>query len=669
MSIERVGTASSDGKLVALAINGNTEVLIRSVGSSKASVRCGNKTAIPNHVAWSQDAASPSIAWTDIPSPNRQPAGAMKWSFDLTKIEPITDVSAQKFNLAIRKLGEWSLQYENVPGAVAVKRAHLKKGTEEVTKFPFKPNNGHTLVPNGDRPPLVAHAEEINGEGQHLFLKKSDGSRVARLRPDPTNVNDIAASPDGRYIVTTSGTARLNIYRTDGSIYPLLSFAQLNGEWVAWTPEGYYAASPGGEKMFGWAVNNGPNALASFHPAAKYAKQFHRPDILKLAIEKGSMKEALAALKTAIPNADQITQPVTKLTLIEQRGNLVKVKAVASTGQKDKPLIAMRVLRDGRPLPDGKGVWEPMPTSIAEAVFEFEVPAELCELKVLARSEDGPAASEPLTIRGNQKASEQPTIHRLCIGIDVYDDPGLKLGSAAKDAKDMFAALEKYCVGPQNRFGTAKGSLILNQDATYPKVLEALDQLSGDATKPGDLVVIFFAGHGVKQTRRAKVDGKDTEIEQFYLVTREGNPSQPLEKKSISDKEFFEGMKKIGCNVLLIMDACHSSAATRGYRSAINGMTSIATDPDMGITVMSAAMASETAGATSENGFFTAGLLKGLEAGAGVPFDPYNRQLYVHHLYSVAYSEVRKVTNGKQNPFLNIPWTAKPLSVREVNGR
>src|SRR5262249_46166339 len=32
-------------------------------------------------------------------------------------------------------------------------------------------------------------------------------------------------------------------------------------EWIAWTPEGYYAASVGGERLMGWHVNNGTDKL------------------------------------------------------------------------------------------------------------------------------------------------------------------------------------------------------------------------------------------------------------------------------------------------------------------------------------------------------------------------------------------------------------------------
>ena len=342
-----------------------------------------------------------------------------------------------------------------------------------------------------------------------------------------------------------------------------------------------------------------------------------------------------------------------KLSLIEQRGTTVKVKVSAASGAKDKPILAMRVLLDGRPLPEGKGVWAPDATKPAEAVFEFEVPAGMHELKLLARSDDGSAVSDPLIVRGPKSAGSQPTIHRLCVGVNEYDDAGLKLTAAAKDAKDIFEALGRDCVGTDNRFGTAKGELLLDKDATRDRVLKALTD-ARKAAKPGDLVVIFFAGHGVKQG------------ESYYLLTREADPSKDLKGKSLSGDDLRKVLAEIECPVLLVLDACHSANAVRSFRPATDDLTRSLTDDSVGVTVLSAAMAHEVAGATAENGHFTTGLLKGLKAGEGVPFDPYERQLYVHHLYSVAFSEVRRATNGKQNPFLNMPWTVPPLPLREI---
>ena len=47
-----------------------------------------------------------------------------------------------------------------------------------------------------------------------------------------------------------------------------------NGEWVLWTPQGYYAASPAGDAHVGWHVNEGEGKLARFVSAAQLKRHF-----------------------------------------------------------------------------------------------------------------------------------------------------------------------------------------------------------------------------------------------------------------------------------------------------------------------------------------------------------------------------------------------------------
>lgn len=649
-----VGCASADGSLVAVTVNGNNEVLLGKSVAGGLRVRCGAQNQMPFHVGWAKDPAKPGFAWSDENHVGREATTSdmLRFGFDLSRVEPVGAIKGEDYLPTMRKLGDWTLEFPGNKGGSKEEGtglARLKQGGKFVSGFPGPKGVGHTLVPNGDKPPLVVSTNHIENQGDVSILYNADGTRIVRLLPQVIRINDMATSPDGRFLICTTGTPRLVVYRTDGSPYPFLSFAQLNGEWVCWTPEGYYAASPGGEKMFGWAVNNGPNTLVSFYPAEKFAKQFRRPDVIKLAIEKGSVKEALAILNAVPAKVEEILPPAAKIELVAQDGAAVKVKAAATSGAKDKPVLAMRVLLDGRPLPGGNGVWAPIPGMAVESDFTLTVPPGLHELMVLARSDDGTAVSEPLLVRGPKSPGSQPTLHRVCVGINDYDLPGLRLPTAAKDARDVYGALEAHCVGPNNRFGTAKGELILDKDATAPRVLAAIANAKKLA-RGGDLLVIFFSGHGAKSN-----DG-------YYLLTREADPSQALKGKSISGSDLCDALADVECSVLFVLDACQSG----GIRSAIDDLTRMLTNEKVGVTVMSAAMAHETASGTSENGFFTQGLLKGLKAGEGVPYDPYERQIYVHHLYAVTYSEVRKATNGRQNPFLLNPWTVPPMAIREV---
>ena len=83
-------------------------------------------------------------------------------------------------------------------------------------------------------------------------------------------IQSVAVSPRPacRYVLVGSADQTLTVYNpTTGKV--LLTVFPSGADWIAWTPEGYYAATPGGERLMGWTVNNGFDQPAAFHPARR----------------------------------------------------------------------------------------------------------------------------------------------------------------------------------------------------------------------------------------------------------------------------------------------------------------------------------------------------------------------------------------------------------------
>ena len=85
---------------------------------------------------------------------------------------------------------------------------------------------------------------------------------------------------------------------------PLLSLFVAGDDWIAWTPEGYYAASPGGENLMGWQVGNGPEQVGNFVSASQFRKSLYRPDVIKLQVRTGSLARALESSRSAERHGD-----------------------------------------------------------------------------------------------------------------------------------------------------------------------------------------------------------------------------------------------------------------------------------------------------------------------------------------------------------------------------
>ncbi len=653
-----LGAVSSDGQFIAMTVSLGTEAVVLRVKDGAVVARCGPRTPVPTHVGWSSDPRTPGFAWGDSPRFGRSDTKPddLRFGFDLARIEPVAVHKDDVHGLFRQRQGVWSWEYGQRMGnagktlrVLQDDKLHHNRSAETFTAT--------TFVPQAEGSPLLVHASHRFPHGGIVRLNTVDGpEKKAGMRPNFPYVRDIAPSPDGRYLIAATGGPALAIIPTHGPRTPMLYFTATRGEWVLWSPEGYYAASPGGERLFGWAVQNGPDKLVDFHPARAFAGTFRRPDLLRRAVQLGSIERALKEVKSRSPQIEEVLPPTASLRLLEQKGTAVRVKAVAVAAPRGKPVVALRLLLDGRPLPAGRGSMDVGPGKPAEAEWEVQVPAGAHELRLLARSDDGVTVSDAIRIRGAKDPASQPTLHRVCIGVDAYDQAALRLTSAAKDARDVFTAFGRDCVGSDNRFGAAKGQLLLDRAATREAVLAALSEVR-KAAKPGDLVAVFFAGHGVKQG------------DEYYLLTREADTTGELKGKSLSGMDLRRALSEFECPVLLMLDACHSAQAVKRFRPATDDATRSLTSDAIGVTVLAAAMSHEVADASSENGFFTAGLLKALHAGAGVPFDPYDRGVYIHHIFAVVFAEVRQASHGKQNPFLNLPTTMPPVILREVPAR
>jgi uncharacterized caspase-like protein len=239
-------------------------------------------------------------------------------------------------------------------------------------------------------------------------------------------------------------------------------------------------------------------------------------------------------------------------------------------------------------------------------------------------------------------------MHLVPIGINYGHDPTLKLDFAAADAKAIADAFKQGCKGPL--FADVKGEPLVNEQAKRKAVLDALAALRKQPPKPNDLVVIFFAGHGVK------------EKDQFYLLTVEAKTND-LAKTALSGEDLRKTLGDLSssCQVLLMLDACHSSAGVKNFRPAIDDITRNLTDDECGVAVFCAAMAHEKALEKSGNGLFTRAVGEALQSARG---HPRTGRLYLHHLHSYVFDRVSDESEDRQHPFLSLPWIVESFPVR-----
>jgi hypothetical protein len=133
----------------------------------------------------------------------------------------------------------------------------------------------------------------VLGAGYRLRAYSADGSELWR-RPNPGEACGVNISGNGKLVAAAydDGTVRWHRLSDGEELLALFVHAKKPQLYIAWTPKGYYAASPGAEDLIGWHVNRGFDAAPDFYPASTFASTFNRPDIVKAALDEANGAKA-----------------------------------------------------------------------------------------------------------------------------------------------------------------------------------------------------------------------------------------------------------------------------------------------------------------------------------------------------------------------------------------
>jgi hypothetical protein len=183
----------------------------------------------------------------------------------------------------------------------------------------FAPNRGGLTVDgwrNGSRPTLndrallleqydIARSLAIAPDAKRFFLGSSfaltafDDTGMQKWRwPSRNEAWAVNASKDGRVVIAAYADGAIRWHRADDG-RELLALQVLPNkgdpakwDWVLWTPEGFYEATPGAEDVLKWVTNHGPDQAATKLPVSAIAK-LHRPDALPHVLDQLETAHAL----------------------------------------------------------------------------------------------------------------------------------------------------------------------------------------------------------------------------------------------------------------------------------------------------------------------------------------------------------------------------------------
>ncbi len=558
-----------------------------------------------------------------------------------------------------------TLELEDAPAANAL-RAPLAAGPYTLKALDFfriqvTRNGQATLVLQspiaGDRIYSVSMTtgdRAIVGGSFGLYLMDLRTGKVLRDYKGHTSIiTGIAPSNDGRYFVTGSADETVRVWSVDRDT-PLLSLFVAGSEWIAWSPEGYYAASPYGERLMGWQVNNGPDRNALYYPAVQFRASLYQPEVIRLLPSAGSLAAAVAQaarnghpvsnlqLGQVLPPAVAITSPAAVPGGVPANGTTVEIKAVArSTGEH--PVKAMRLLMDGRPYQGQAGVRviDSPRLGSTGAAWSVALPPGRHVFAVQAESAVSKGLSAPVEIVSADNG-ELPTLYMVAIGVSAY--PGkLRLQFAASDAQLMAQTFRQRGNGVFKKIDV---HVIVDADATRARILKELDWLASVMTAR-DVAVVSFSGHGARDD-----DGN------FFLVPVDASV-RDISHTCVPGDVLKQRLGNLPGKVIAMLDACHSGTVAEDFAASRpdNLARDLVTD-DCGVVVMCSSLGREYSleSPATRAGFFTLGVTEGLSGQAD-----YNKDgvVFIHELDYYAAMRVQELSGGRQHTV-----TGKPPAIR-----
>ncbi|HSI52108.1 MAG TPA: caspase family protein, partial [Ideonella sp.] len=452
----------------------------------------------------------------------------------------------------------------------------------------------------------------VLGADWHLLAFDATG-RQRWQTPVPGAALAVNVSEDGRFVVATLGDGTIRWFDAASGAERLALFIHAQDKrWVLFTPEGFYQASPGGDAMIGYHLNQGTGREGLFIDSAQLAEVFFRPDLItkRLAGDEDAITQAVKAvgdvrtvLAAGRPPAVELLSPA----VARSDGEVdFSVRITPGSG----PVGALMLTINGAEVP--ARTVSPPGGGVVTQRLSLAPGDNVVGLR--ATRADGKVASNEVQMRVQVTAPTQlPVLRVLAVGISQYDDATYRSGVkfAARDAEKL---VEQLRAGGQSVYREVDWRLLnRRQDTSLARIDDELQALARRA-RPEDVVVIFLAGHG-----------KAPEGKEYHFIPADFiyDSDQAFNRgKTLSHGRLEAALKNLGAGKrLLILDTCDSgSAVVAGRDGASEQKDALARlMRSTGRYILAAASQQGKAleDGVGGHGVYTAALLEGMAGKAG----------------------------------------------------
>jgi hypothetical protein len=537
-----------------------------------------------------------------------------------------------------------------------------------------------------------------------------DGTLLAKLVGHTGEIMALAVSADGRWVLSGSNDQTVRLWNL-GAVYvggakeiaPTLTlFPTADGQWIAWTTEGFFAASTTGARNIGYSVNQGLALTAEYVSVDQLYDRFYRPDLVYARIHGDSEKlwekpeaseDAETVLKKGLAPRIAFVDPASSMgvdekrvevqaNVVDQGGGVGKViwqvngTTVATDSYADKPISrtaagdsaseqGVLTLKQGFELLPGKNTIKLIAynqqnlvaSEPAVLTFTLEEPPPSAPAAVTTAAADGSSAAvKPPAF------AQVPRLHLMAVGINQYRDKALQLRYAVQDCRAIIDTMER---AGAPLFNAVEVTTLFDRQVTLAG-LDAAFEAARNEINPQDVFIFYLAGHGVTR------DGRYYFLPYDFRYTNE----EAIRSGGVNQDHFEKWLGRIPARKsLVLIDSCESGSFSKTL-VALRGIaekTAVAklTRATGRATILAATDEQPAAEGYQGHGVFTYVLLQGLRH-ADAQFG--NRDGYIDLFELAAYvnDQVPAITmnafNFEQVPQVYLHGTDFPIGIVSAAG-
>lgn len=404
-------------------------------------------------------------------------------------------------------------------------------------------------------------------------------SRSNSLVDDPAEIlEQLAELPWGTQVVFKY--SRRGARRTDFQLLPAwqpLASLLVSSErqWAFWTPEGYYNASVEGYTLFGWQINHGLRRLPSFYRADQFARRLERPDVIRGLLEAGSLQAAFDQASARRGGKPPVT-PELQQSLPAQIASTPRVEIlspkVGATLDKNTTTVTATIrvpavckLNETRVFANGVVATSRRLVKQEETdegrlwtfAWDVRLPNDRTNLiQVVAGTDAQTTRTGRVLVRSvtNQDVANRPKprLMLLALAVDDYSDEEIPdLNCCRRDAQAIIDVVRSRMAAV---YDVREPIFLSGSEVTAKNLQRELGRLKTDLAdaSPDDLVLMFFAGHGVADERS----------KQYYFIGHNAklNDIEAGNYRECISWADFRPLADIACRKVALLDTCHSGA-------------------------------------------------------------------------------------------------------------